>query len=502
MTNIMSTEYGSRVKRDKVKIGGFILCQFLVLGVSVLLALCRFSLDVNPELLTYPLCIWIVILFVWSLVSWYWAYRRLFDPYILFLMSVTVFNAGQAFLEVFHMNKNGLLGGRFSADTIANTLCLVALALASLHLGGFMGYSTSRQKKAKLHPYEKLNFGRHFDVRLVGWVMLMVSVVPFLTEFKRSIDVVMSSGYFGLYQQEKLTGIDSLSGVLAGFFMPGLMFLIAGSRDIPLRRATMTLVVLVYSGLSIFLGLRARGGYTLISYAWLWDRLIAPLPKVLLAISGLILLLVVFPSVRLIRDISAAERLTGGYYILKAFLSLDNPVVIILSELGGSMGVIAHTLELVPSVRAFDMGASYLYALLTVFPNLFWDVHPSISRGTGSDWLVWTVDPVTAAAGGGLGFSVIAEAYLNFGWIGVPLVMGTIGFLVALLVRWMNSSPDPARVALVACILPKIMGLARAETTNVMRSLVWHGLLPYTAVLFVRSLSRRPRLGNTFEGED
>ena len=490
MTNIMSTEYGSRVKRGKVKIGGFILCQFFVLGVSILLASCRFLLDVNPEFLAYPLCIWIVLVFMWSLASWYRAYGRLFDPYILFLMSVTVFNAGQAFLEVFHMNKNGLLGGRFSADTIANTLCLVALALASLHLGGLIGYSTSRQRKAECHQHEKLNSSRYFDVRLVGWVMLMVSVVPFLMEFKRTIDVVMSSGYFGLYQQEKLTGIDSLSGVLAGFFIPGLIFLIAGSRDMPLRRITMTLVVLVYSGLSIFLGLRSRGGYALISYAWLWDRLMVPLPKVLLAISGLILLLVVFPSVKLIRNMSAVERLTGGY-LLKAFLSLDNPVVAIISELGGSMGTIAHTLELVPSYRPFDLGGSYLYALLTVFPNLFWDVHPSIRRGTCSNWLVQTVAPATAAAGGGLGFSVIAEAYLNFSWVGVPLVMAMIGFLVGRTVRWVYSSPDPARVALVACVLPWLLALARAETTDIVRGIVWGGLSPYFAVKVIRWLMKK-----------
>src|SRR6185436_901462 len=43
----------------------------------------------------------LLLLFAWSLISWKLAGGSLFSPYALFLTSAYLFNAGQAFLEVF-----------------------------------------------------------------------------------------------------------------------------------------------------------------------------------------------------------------------------------------------------------------------------------------------------------------------------------------------------------------------------------------------------------------
>lgn len=488
----MNTECMSLIPRRKFRPEILILSQFLLLGVSILLAWYCAVFSANPGRLIYSLSAWLVALYIWALLSWRFVCRRLFDPYILFFTSVTLFNGGHAFLEILGLNKNGVLGGRFSPATTANTLCLVALALASLHLGGLLGCFACRGKKALDRSQIEADSYSLLPLRIVGLGLIVISIVPFFAEMRRTVSVVMSSGYFGIFQQEKMTGIDSLPSILSRFFIPGVMFFAVGSKHVALARTLATMAIFIYSGLSLFLGRRSRGGYTLISYAWLWDRLIAPLPKALLGIWGIILLFVVFPSIKVVRNISAAQRMSMGY-MLETFLSIESPAVAVIAEIGGSMGTIAHTMELVPNARPFDMGAGYLYALLTLLPNLFWDVHPSIVRGTGGDWLVWTVEPMTAAIGGGLGFSVIAEAYLNFGWIGVPVVMGIIGFLFGRVVERSYSSPDPGRVAFLVCILPSILGLARSETANVLRSIVWYGLFPYAAVHVLRGFVRKTR---------
>ena len=45
-------------------------------------------------------------------------------------------------------------------------------------------------------------------------------------------------------------------------------------------------------------------------------------------------------------------------------------------------------------------------------------MHPSVAHGQPSDWLIETVNPYLAERGLGLGFSFIAEAYMNFGKVG------------------------------------------------------------------------------------
>ncbi len=96
-----------------------------------------------------------------------------------------------------------------------------------------------------------------------------------------------------------------------------------------------------------------------------------------------------------------------------------------------------------------------------------------------------------ASHGGSLGYSFIAEAYLNFGWIGAPITLGIIGFLFAKLVSWAERSGQPARLAMVACFLTFFLFFSRSEAASNIRLLVWYSLLPYLAVHAVRRFNAK-----------
>jgi len=197
--------------------------------------------------------------------------------------------------------------------------------------------------------------------------------------------------------------------------------------------------------------------------------------------------LLVFPLVRSTRDVSGTERLSVSL-LRGAFSSIDNPAVSIVSEMGSSMGTIAYTVELVPSERDFDYGMGYLYALVTLLPNLFWDVHPSIARGTPASWLVETVAPSIARAGGGLGYSFIAEAYLNFGWLGPTLGMMLFGFAYVAFWLWAECARGPAKLVAVACFVPYCLFFVRADSTLLVRPFVWYCIGPYLLFRVVRHI--------------
>src|SRR5690606_22908143 len=135
-------------------------------------------------------------------------------------------------------------------------------------------------------------------------------------------------------------------------------------------------------------------------------------------------------------------------------------------------------------------GASYFYALTAIMPNVGWEVHPTIRHGTLSEWLVKTVDPVIAAAGGGLGCSVIAEAYLNFGWVGGPLWLMLLGYGLSWLFM-KSDGTDPARLALAASFLSFFFVFARGEAAIVARGLVWYALAPYLLAVLLTKRSRQ-----------
>jgi len=67
----------------------------------------------DAERMLYPACVTVSAMFVWILGSWYWLRRTLFEPYPLFIFSAGLFNAGQAFLEVFGMNDSGFYAAAY-----------------------------------------------------------------------------------------------------------------------------------------------------------------------------------------------------------------------------------------------------------------------------------------------------------------------------------------------------------------------------------------------------
>ena len=427
-----------------------------------------------------PLALALLVLTVWVIVSWRLVGRSLFDPYGMFVLAAVLFHGGQVFLEIFDLNANGILDGYFTPDTIARAIAIVIYALAALHLGALLavmsGATEARLLSVSMTAAQSLH-----GCRAVGVWLLLTSVVPAFIVTRERLSIVYESGYAALYQGVSATGIEGANAILAAFLIPGVLFLLAGSRNHRALRRMSLGIVAVYVLVNLFSGYRGYVAMLGAAYAWVWHRSVRPLPKFKLLLVVAVTFFVVFPVVAAIRNVGGVDR-TSVAFLRQAFLSIENPLVTSLSEMGGSLITLAYTLELVPSRRPFEYGVGYLSTLATAVPNLFWDLHPAIARGTPSDWLIWTVDPITARNGGGLGFSFIAEAYLNFGSVGVPFVMMVVGFLLCRFVLWADIGSAPARIAAVATLTAFTLSYARGEASFIVRPLLWYALGPYVAV--------------------
>ena len=147
--------------------------------------------------------------------------------------------------------------------------------------------------------------------------------------------------------------------------------------------------------------------------------------------------------------------------------------------MGGSLATMAHTIRLFPAKRPYDRGVGYLYGFLAVFPNVFGGLHPSVAQRDTILMADLGGRSLRCGAGRGLGYSFIAEAYLDFGWVGAPLVVFFFGLGFASLQRWADRSGGPLEAAAVACCISSVLFFARAEATSIVRPLVWYTLIPY-----------------------
>lgn len=462
--------------------------HFYIYAILIFSCLLYWFLNLPSDAFIYPACLLLVVLTVWSFWSWRILTKSLFDPYILFFTSAVLFNGGQAFLEVFQLNENGILDGTFSSITILKTLFIVIIGLAAFHFGALLSASTGKAIFTKQGAEKKLSVSTmQNNCRMIGWGLFAISFLPTIWVAKDALSAVISAGYAALYQQEKLTSFSNTPQILSDFIIPAVLFLLAGSQDKQPVKKLCVITVLFYAVSRFFLGQRNTGIMPLIACVWLWHHLIRPIPKIFVFSVAALLIFIVFPLVEVTRDIAGQDR-SSIDSLLNAFSSIDNPFISSISEMGGSMMTVAYTLELVPKVRDFDMGVGYFYALLTLIPNLFWKVHPAAAHGFPSNWLIWEVDPYTASLDGGLGFSFIAEAYLNFGWWGTPIALGLLGFLFGKLTLWAIRSGEPARMALLASFISFFLFYARAQAVDVVRPLVWYSYIPYLGVCVLSRL--------------
>ncbi len=465
-----------------------LLIHLTLIGILVCAGLAESAVQIDHQILLYVACLGLTLSLAWILASWFWLRRTLFEPYCLFMVAAGLFNGGQAVLEVFGLNTTAMLAGRASPDVLIPGLYLVTLSMLTTHAGALFAAAgnTGRPPLEQSDEVDRLTAARR-----VGWVLLAIAAIPASVLLWQSVGIVLDYGYMWLYRRD-----ESLSVIwaLTGFLVPGILFLVAGSKGKRWIQVLCLSLAALYAAINLFLGVRGTVVISGVVIAWMFDRTVRRIPRTLIVVLA-VLGLVALSFIRETRATGGRWRLTIDDQI-ESLSNLQNPVSSAVSEMGYSLVTVTHTLSLVPAVRDFDYGTSYLYAISTIVPNLGWDVHPGKAHGLLSDWLVQTVEPAVAAAGGGLGYSFIAEAYLNFGWIGGPLWLALLGYLFTR-VFLMADSGDPARQACVASFLCSFLVFARGESAIVFRGAVWYALLPYLLTLAI-SIRRDRRAASTW----
>jgi len=473
---------------------GILVVQIGFLLATLVLVRSPINFLWNEREAIHPYCVLILLHAGWVFWSWKRLRGTLFDPYALVFLSALLFNAGQPLLEVFGLNEDGLLGGQFDSALLVRVLRLVLGGFVGLHCGAVLAIYRSREERRQTAPAELP--ARAVAVRAVAWFLFAVSAVPFALQLKDIFWMVFSGGYFALFEADYGTaGLAQARAIIAGFAVPGAFLFLAGGQERRLEVRIAAAVLLASAGISLFVGLRGGAVVLLAAAAWLWDRCGRRLPRSFLAVVGAVLIIAVFPLVRETRMTPGKERASVSY-LAKSYSEIQNPFVSSVSEMGKSMMTIAYTLELVPQERDYDNGGTYAYGLLTVIPSLFWDKHPVAVHGVPSYWLIEAVDPYVAAHGGGIGYSFIAEGFLNFGPLGPPLVSLLMGYLLIRFCLWAERG-TAARLAVVASFLPHLLFSVRGDFSDLPRALVWYGLGPYAACMLLERALRNREMQTT-----
>lgn len=147
---------------------------------------------------------------------------------------------------------------------------------------------------------------------------------------------------------------------------------------------------------------------------------------------------------------------------------------------GSVLFVDTFVMHIVPAGRDYLLGSSYVDALLSISPTKVFADPSSLTN-----WLAYTYAP---GAPGGYGFSLTAEAYMNFGLFGIPVVFGCMALVQRLLLARIKNRQLGAYMSMLYAII--WMYTIRGESVVVVRMLTY-GLILFALVHVTSTFANR-----------
>lgn len=486
------------------KIKKTIIAHFLILSLFLLVGILLIAIEAPFQSVSYFASLFFLILLTWCCLSWYYTTGNYFDLYLMFLVGTILFNGGQLLVQAFYpiediiLKGDSPLCGSFSDSVMVKTIVLVFIGVCFMHFGALIALYKTQISRSKRF---RTNFSAHAQrdrmpfalispqtVRLTGYLLFYISIIPAILWQLSIVEIAREGGYRALLEVD--TGYSSVVRNLKDFLIPGAMFLLAGSGKDRKARILSIIAITFYSITTIISGNRTMGIFPLVVYIWTWHILIREIPKIIFIGFVIFLLFIVMPFVQIV-------RLIPDYYNLdfntlsEVFKEIENPFEYILMTMGNSMGAIAHTLNLVPDNQDFGLGITYARGFTRIIPNFFWDEHPG-SVLMPDNWFQLSVSPRSVYGYiRGTGYSMIAESYYNFGFLGVPVVMYLWGTFLSFITNWAKNTVSPINIAVVASFSAFIGLIPRGFIASIFRPFVYYGFFPFIVAKTITNFSKR-----------
>jgi hypothetical protein len=488
------------------KLKPFVVYLFVCLANLVFASLCFAAQEESPDLALNGMYVASLVWEVSCLWSWYQVTGRIFDAYTLFATAVWLFHGGgiavtQLFsadpYAVFQTMRVPVLRS-FTDAGVVRAFQLVLFCLSALQLGALLGVGrwhaagplTPPSPSSELAPpappseggdggVKGLGAAKDFRMGWMGLLLVGVSVVPAMWTIRAGLVMVREGGYMALYDAEVGGGaVDNWYFMFASGLVPGAFYLMSSDLDNRRLGCVAWGLILSFSLGLLALGTRAAFYQNTIALLWLQHHGVRPIRKVvwgMILVSGLFLATLIYWS----REYSGRSAMNWSSFEQAGAHAVGN-VTEPLTEMGGSILVSIYVLDLVPAERGFGWGESYFHALLSILPGSLVGEYFA-NREIEENWLIHAVSPETASVGGGLGFSLIAEAYLNFG-VGAPAFLALVGIFLGTFTGWVHARGRSGRLAFAACVISVMLFGARASSLAFVRRIITLCVFPYIAL--------------------
>ena len=403
---------------------------FLFNIIYIVLTLCIFSslTKINDYYSILIFLSWYGILtFMISISIYIYLVKEIFVPYVFFYISFFIFTFGQWFLfgvgaEYDYLFQN-LFYSQFwngSELIVIKSLELTIMSLFALNFGAEI-YIMKRYNKIKKHKKVIKTQISYLDI--TGKLLFFISFIPTIYIKLHSLLVSRQLGYLGIYQNSITFPFFPILGKLTVFFIPSLLLMLVANKDNSKYRKIIISICLLYALVDLGIGGRSQAIsilMVLILFLSIETKGKISIKKIFLIFSSMYFLLLISSAVAELRGLG---NINIGDFI-QSIINGNDSIINIIGELGFNLPLLTM-ITLVPTNVSYVYGVSYYAAFASIIPTFF-DFTGIISKMNNIATEQWLTEYTNLDYG--IGYSIIAEAYYNFGEFAI-IIMFLLGFL-------------------------------------------------------------------------
>lgn len=398
------------------------------------------SLDYTLTMKTYE---WLIVLtVVLVFVSWKNITGKYFTPYTIFYFFLAIFNAGQFIMWAFNIHyithDSKELGVAthiryMDIETLLKIIIITLPAITAFHAGALILLGFEHKKKSIQRDFLE-NEKYCAALRRVGIFFFIISYAISMNETVKNFGIAKESGYTSLYYGET-TGGNPILKYLGYMFLPSIFAVFIGFKCSRKSFFVLSLAFLPYMLLNVIMG--DRGSWVYFICLWIWcywiffyKKAISDIQKkkiqrkkiIILILSGAIFLSFVSVFVKF-RDIGF-DRITIED-MNEVFSDLRFVFVKPFFEMGQSARVLGIIIQ--DNIhKSWTGGNTYISGIISMpLPRI--KMIFGFYEGYLENWISQTHMHLKNY---GIGFTAVAEAYLNGGEIFYPFYMFVMGAFV------------------------------------------------------------------------
>lgn len=421
------------------------------------------------------------------LVMWEKASKSAFNLFTIFLISFVLFNLGQIILySIGVYNYSGYnIFVHFTLEEIFKATLYTMICLNAFFIGAMFSINNKKENR---------NLLKNTDIKLLtldllGKGIFVISIGPFLFQFYRLLSRASEIGY-RVYRESEISSAmaNKIMGLFSSYFICALIILLVSSANSK-KKFNLVSIILILHCISLFaIGERTEPTSILLFVIWLrtyyFGRNINK-NAIKVVLLGLILL-IIFPAIMAVRN----SGMVGISDVIRIITTegILNSLTTSIANIGYSIFPLINTMTLVPEFYSYKFGLTYISALTAVIPYL------GIAKNI-SDLSKWLMD--TLGMTYGPGFSIPAEAYINFGWVPIPIML-LLGYIIAkLLFDFFKDKTNYYMILVGSLFFILNITLPRREILGVIRDIFWFIIPIYILLLLMES-----RIRNRYKGRE